>query len=93
MQLLFLVSSFAICMLMLKFPLGGAGVACGAGAFSCLLALVGWNWVVVLYITSSGLLSVEGAVIAGGGSCGCSVGGSPCSSCHPSKLNADSGRR
>ena len=48
---------------------------------------------VVLCITSSGLLSVEGAVIARGGSHGDSIGGKLCSSYHPSKLKAESGRR
>ena len=70
----------------------GAGVDRKAVAFPFARDPEGQNCVVVLYMTSSGLLSVEGAVIAGGGSRGCSAGGTACPSCHPSKLKAESGR-
>ena len=51
----------------------------------------GRNCVVVLCITSSGLLLVEGAVMVGGGLHGYNAGGIACPSYHPSKLKAELG--
>src|SRR5258705_3524375 len=85
--------SCCTCRVRKRFPPNeGPGVGCGCiRPFPFITG--GRNCVVVLCMTSSGLLSVEGAVIAGGGSRGVSVGGSLSSSCHPSKLKAESGQR